>query len=189
MLRLLALLLSLVACTTHARTAAEYLPADANLDNTIPTPASVLGWEVGDWHVGHDALVHYLYRLADADLQASRPFADGVGRMGVYFPDWGPNYQIKGLRYDVPYRCLVPKAVEQLLIAGRCISTDRMVQGSIRVMPAAAMMGQAAGTAAVQAIQMGQLACDLDTAQLVTTLREHDAYLPQETLSATMTRS
>ena len=71
MLRLLALLLSLVACTTHARTAAEYLPADANLDNTIPTPASVLGWEVGDWHVGHDALVNYLYRLADASPRVS----------------------------------------------------------------------------------------------------------------------
>jgi hypothetical protein len=56
-------------------------------------------------------------------------------------------------------------------------------------MPAAAMMGQAAGTAAVQAIQMGQLACDLDTALLVTTLRRQGAYLPQETLSNSMSRS
>jgi hypothetical protein len=46
-----------------------------------------------------------------------------------------------------------------------------------------------AGTAAVQAIQMGQLACDLDTALRVTTLRCQGAYLPQKTLSGTMTRS
>mgnify|MGYP002062731184 CR=1 FL=1 len=66
MRRLLALLLSLAACTAHPRSAVEYLPADANLDDTIPTPESVLGWDVGDWHVGHDALVNYLYHLADA---------------------------------------------------------------------------------------------------------------------------
>ena len=71
MLRLLVLLLSLAACNAHARTAAEYLPADANLDDTIPAPASLLGWEVGDWHVGHDALVNYLYRLADASPRVS----------------------------------------------------------------------------------------------------------------------
>jgi hypothetical protein len=46
----------------------------------------------------------------------------------------------------------------------------------------------AAGTAAVQAIRSGQKACDLDTAQLVETLRNHGAYLPQADLSRTMTR-
>ena len=83
----------------------------------------------------------------------------------------------------------MPKRVDNLLVAGRCISTDRMVQGSIRVMPAVAMMGQAAGTAAVQSIQTGRPACDLDTRQLVETLREYDAYLPQGDLSAQMTKS
>ena len=83
----------------------------------------------------------------------------------------------------------MPKGWGNLWTAGRCNSSDVQVHGSIRVMPAAAMMGQAAGAAAVQAIQMGQLACDLDTALLVTTLRRQGAYLPQETLSGTMTRS
>jgi hypothetical protein len=50
-------------------------------------------------------------------------------------------------------------------------------------------MGQAAGTAAVQSMKTGQSACDLDTAQLVETLRANDAYLPQESLSAKMTRA
>jgi hypothetical protein len=51
------------------------------------------------------------------------------------------------------------------------------------------MMGQAAGTAAVQAIAQGQAACDLDTAALVETLRKAGAYLPQKTLAKEMTRS
>ena len=68
-------------------------------------------------------------------------------------------------------------------------SSDVPVQGSIRVMPAAAMMGQAAGTAAVQSLHTGQPACDLDTAQLVETLRQNDAYLPQDQVRHTMTRS
>jgi hypothetical protein len=56
-------------------------------------------------------------------------------------------------------------------------------------MPAAAMMGQAAGTAAVQSIETGQAACDLDTARLIQRLRQDGAYLPQEGLSHAMTRS
>jgi hypothetical protein len=51
------------------------------------------------------------------------------------------------------------------------------------------MMGQAAGTAAVQHIRTGQPACDLDTAKLVETLRKAGANLPQKTLSAKMTRA
>jgi hypothetical protein len=50
------------------------------------------------------------------------------------------------------------------------------------------MMGQAAGTAAVQSIQTGQPANDLDTAVLVETLRANGAFLPQTRLSRTLTR-
>ena len=50
------------------------------------------------------------------------------------------------------------------------------------------MMGQASATAAVQSIQTGQPACDLDTLTLVETLRHHGAYLPQDKLSREMTR-
>mgnify|MGYP001601258936 FL=1 len=51
------------------------------------------------------------------------------------------------------------------------------------------MMGEAAGTAAKQSIDHGEPACDLDTMRLVETLRAAGGYLPQETLSRTMTRS
>ena len=62
------------------------------------------------------------------------------------------------------------------------------VHGAIRDQPACFMMGQAAGTAAVQSMKTGQPACDLDTAALVETLREAGAYLPQKSLSKKMTR-
>jgi hypothetical protein len=89
----------------------------------------------------------------------------------------------------IPYGILVPKGWENLWVAGRCHSSDSKVHGSIRAQSAAYMMGQASATAAVQSIRTGQPACNLDTAQLVTTLREAGAYLPQKELSAVMTRN
>lgn len=88
----------------------------------------------------------------------------------------------------IPYGILVPKGWENLWVAGRCHSSDNKVHGSIRAQSAAYMMGQASATAAVQSIRTGQPACDLDTEQLVTTLRAAGAYLPQKELSKTMTR-
>ena len=88
----------------------------------------------------------------------------------------------------IPYGILVPKGWENLWVAGRCHSSDSKVHGSIRAQSAAYMMGQASATAAVQSIRTGQPACDLDTAELVTTLRGAGAYLPQKELSKTMTR-
>lgn len=88
----------------------------------------------------------------------------------------------------IPYGILVPKGWVNLWVAGRCHSSDSKVHGSIRAQSAAYMMGQASATAAVQSIRTGQPACDLDTEQLVTTLRAAGAYLPQKELSRTMTR-
>ena len=89
----------------------------------------------------------------------------------------------------VPYGILVPKGWTNLWVAGRCHSSDTKVHGSIRAQSAAYMMGQAAATAAVQSMRTGQPACDLDTWELVDTLREQGAYLPQQTLTRQMTRS
>src|SRR5690606_10585582 len=94
----------------------------------------------------------------------------------------------RGGSVGIPYSILVPRGWENLWVAGRCHSSDTKVHGSIRAQSAAYMMGQAAGTAAVQSIETGQPSCDLDTRALVERLRTAGAYLPQETLSSTMTR-
>ncbi len=54
-----------------------------------------------------------------------------------------------GESHGVPYRCLTPKGIKNVLVAGRSISTDRALQGSTRVMPVCLCMGEAAGKAAV----------------------------------------
>lgn len=93
-----------------------------------------------------------------------------------------------GEYYGLPYGILVPKGWENLWVAGRCNSSDIKLHGAIRDQPACFMMGQAAGTAAVQSIRTGQAACNLDTALLIETLRTAGAYLPQDKLSRHMTR-
>jgi len=93
-----------------------------------------------------------------------------------------------GQSLGIPYSILVPKGWTNLWVAGRCHSSDTKVHGSIRAQSAAYMMGQAAGTAAVQSISTGQPAYDLDTEDLVIRLRAQGANLPQSKLSRTMTR-
>lgn len=64
-----------------------------------------------------------------------------------------PNATRKHVVIHIPYRSLLPKEVENLIVAGRCISAEREVLGAIRVMGPCMMMGQAAGTAAAIAVK------------------------------------
>jgi hypothetical protein len=77
----------------------------------------------------------------------------------------------RGKCVGIPYSILVPKGWENLWIAGRCHSSDTKVHGSIRAQSAAFLMGQASATAAVQSMRTGEPACDLDTWELVESLR------------------
>ena len=61
----------------------------------------------------------------------------------------------KGESYGVPYRVLLPNGLSNVLVAGRCVSSDRYIQSSIRVMPGCFITGQAAGVAAAIAIEKG----------------------------------
>ncbi|MDP6709231.1 MAG: FAD-dependent oxidoreductase [Alphaproteobacteria bacterium] len=67
-----------------------------------------------------------------------------VSGADVEFIDYPP--------YEIPYRCLVPRDVEQLLVAGRCISADHAAHSRSRNMPACMATGQAAGIAAAIAV-------------------------------------
>ena len=54
----------------------------------------------------------------------------------------------EGETYDIPYRCLVPKNADGLLVVGRCLSADHDAHASVRSMGQCMGMGQAAGLAA-----------------------------------------
>jgi hypothetical protein len=56
-----------------------------------------------------------------------------------------------GAAYDIPLRCLLPKEIEGLLVAGRCISGSHEAHSSYRVMPIVMATGQAAGVCAALA--------------------------------------
>jgi len=71
-MRLYTLIFSiLLSVTAQAKPSTDYLPADAALDTSIPSPESVFGWEPGDWRVHHPELVRYLYLLAEKSDRVS----------------------------------------------------------------------------------------------------------------------
>lgn len=85
----------------------------------------------------------------------------------------------QGESYGVPYRCLTPQGVRNLLVAGRCISTDRATNGSIRIMACCLTTGEAAGAAAAQAATSTSPDVHaIDTDELRWQLRGYGAYLP-----------
>lgn len=85
----------------------------------------------------------------------------------------------KGESHGIPYRCLTPLGLKNVLVAGRSISCDRSVQGSVRVMPVCLAMGEAAGMAAAHAITTHQNDVHaVDTTRLRRRLREEGGYLP-----------
>jgi hypothetical protein len=71
-----------------------------------------------------------------------------------------------GTAYEIPYRCLVPKKVDDLLVAGRCISTTHEALASTRLTPTVMTLGQAAGTAAALSLHAGVSPRALDAAVL-----------------------
>ena len=64
-----------LASTTNvfSMESARYLPDDADLDTSVPSPESVLGWQLGDWKVDHATLTRYIKELAESsDLVSTK---------------------------------------------------------------------------------------------------------------------
>lgn len=72
----------------------------------------------------------------------------------------------KNVSYGIPFRIMMPKGVGNLLVAGRAVSADRAMLGSLRVMPACFAMGQAAGIAAATVSIQNIPLCELEVNQL-----------------------
>ncbi len=95
------------------------------------------------------------------DIDIHNP--EGPGTMQYYFKD--------GDWYEIPYRCLVPKKMNNLLVAGRCISSTHEAQASYRIMPYCAELGQAAGTAVAVAVKNKTSVRDVNIKQVQEILR------------------
>jgi hypothetical protein len=79
--------------------------------------------------------------------------------------------------YDIPYRCLVPKTIDNLLVAGRCASATHEAHASTRVMATCMAMGEAAGVAAAIAVDDNVTPRNVNVDKLRKALREEGAYL------------
>lgn len=101
-----------------------------------------------------------------------------VGRGYVRKDDGKPGIgPARGDWYEVPYRCLVPLGVDQLLVAGRCISSTHEGQAAMRIMPNCMALGQAAGTAAALCVETGASPRSLDPVRLRRVLLEQGAII------------
>lgn len=113
--------------------------------------------------------------IPDDNIVLSANSIDVHGAMGG--PAGGLYMPIKKSMYGVPYRCLIPKDVEGLLLAGRCISADSPAAGAIRVMPPAMAIGQAAGIAAALCLSTGATPSTLSYSDLRPALLEQKVFL------------
>lgn len=162
---------------------AEFCPA-AFANAFLVSTGSLLGVRETRRIVGDYVLTH-------EDFVARRSFDDEIAR-NCYFIDvhhkkskvgtdmeghsTAVHYE-PGESHGIPYRCLLPKGIANVLVAGRSISTDRPVQGSTRTMPGCLTLGEAAGAAAAMAAAGDGTTRGVDMQALRQNLRDAGAYL------------
>ena len=126
------------------------------------------------------------YVMTREDVLEARKHPDGIARgsypIDIHSPT-GEGTTIvplpEGESYDIPYGCLVPRGLENLLVAGRPISATHEAHGSTRIMPICFATGQAAGTAAAMCVGAGCSPRELDVQVLRERLMSQGANLGQ----------
>jgi hypothetical protein len=123
------------------------------------------------------------YTLTEEDVLAGRAFPDGIAcgtfAIDIHPPD-GQRQIFTGSGravYEIPYRCLLPQGLDDLLVAGRCISATHAAFGSARVMATCMAIGQGAGTAAALAVRDRRTTREVDVAELRARLRQDGQHL------------
>ena len=153
-------------------------------DNVPGFERSQLLYSAGEIGARESRMIDGEYLLTETDLKDCVKFEDaiaagnydidihnpeGTGTSHYYFP--------AGTWYTIPYRSLQPKNADNLLVAGRCISSTHEAQASYRIMPIVATLGQAAGTAAAIAARHGLGMKQISVKELQDTLVENGAFI------------
>jgi hypothetical protein len=121
------------------------------------------------------------YRLTREDVLEARSFPDAIARCGAPIEDHHPGsdtrweYVPAGRTYDIPLRCLLPQQLDNVLLAGRCLSATHDAHASVRSMWQCMAMGQAAGTVAALAANQQATPRALPFAELQARLRADGA--------------
>lgn len=108
-----------------------------------------------------------LYNLTEQDVRGQGRFEDSIG----IFPEFIDGYGVlvlptTGRYFHVPYRSLVPKGIDNLIVAGRSIGGDRISHAAVRSMMCCTVSGQGAGVAAAVSLRTGQPFDRLDVGEV-----------------------
>ena len=111
------------------------------------------------------------YTLTRDDIAHSRTFPDGIAKGSWYLDrhssdEIGFHEHVTVKAYDIPYRTLLPKNTENILVAGRCHSATPEALASSRVNFTAMAMGQAAGVAAAVSAKNATYPSELNMTRL-----------------------
>ena len=130
------------------------------------------------------------YYLTGEDVLQGRKFPDGIAggyfAIDIHSEESGLGYTNKeggsvwkdlSDSYTIPYRCLIPAEIENLLVTGRCISASHEAQGSCRSTGTCMATGQAAGTAAALAIKQSITPREVKAKNLRAKLMEQGVHL------------
>lgn len=116
-----------------------------------------------------------LYRLTKEDVQTEARFEDSIGIFPEFIDGngilWIPT---TGRYYQIPYRALVPKKIDNLLVAGRAISGEVDAHASFRNMSCCVVTGQGAGVAAAISVKDGVKAVDVDIKKVQAALKKQN---------------
>jgi hypothetical protein len=124
-----------------------------------------------------------VYTIREEDVMGGADFPDAIGcnawpverHTGDKRTQWA---WIGGRGYhQIPYRSLLPKEIQNLLVAGRCLSADPIAQSSLRVSGPCFAMGQAAGLAAAICTKKQMMPRQMDVTHLQGLLKEQDVFI------------
>ncbi|MBI4295915.1 MAG: FAD-dependent oxidoreductase [Chloroflexi bacterium] len=119
--------------------------------------------------------VHGEYRLTEKDMASNEIFDDTI----AVFPDMGRGEaSLKHPLMYIPYRSLIPRNVENLLVGCRAFSSDAAVNNAFNLIPHCVAFGEAAGTAAALAVQQGISVREVSPIALHKRLKEQNVRLP-----------
>ena len=110
------------------------------------------------------------------DLRRGVVYEDTIGAI----PRFAENVSAQTPNRCIPYRSLVPRRMERLLVAGRCFSSDVVANDMLNLIPFCAQMGEAAGTAAAMSLKERVAPRHLNYKSLQQRLLEQGVWLPKE---------
>ncbi|NLN40537.1 MAG: FAD-dependent oxidoreductase [Clostridiales bacterium] len=141
------------------------------------------------------------YVLTEEDIETSKQFDDAILEYPRFYDMLTPDEKLlthgdgswegrgyeghiyvpveEGRTYSIPYRCLIPIGVKNLLVSGRCISANHVAESSVRAISACMLTGQVAGTAAAMCSKENLMPRDIDIRKLQKTLKQDKVRLPK----------